>query len=393
MLTKRIISPSSSYSHFSSEQNGSEEFYFFFTSPLQNNPEDCLKVLEKNYRKAVSKLQLNESTQIFSRIYFKDISDGIVHFNQSGLFTLLKKSALSWIQQTPIGSGAISLMVYHIKLGEGSLDKVVSPVNITSSQNDFVLKGNHYSMQWCANMTGSGQDSHEQSVNIFHQIKFKMHKIGFSLSPDLLRTWIYVKDIAHNYQGMVDARREFFFDNGFSESEGFPASTGIQGTPEGEKHIISADFLAVSPLNKGQIQRLEAPNNLSPTLDYNVTFDRGLKIKYGNRSHLHISGTASINRHGNVLYQGDIKAQTRRTMENIRELLKSGGANLTDMAFYLIYIKKAEYSQDVLQIFKEFADDYTPFLILAADICRPEWLVEIEGVAILPEKNKYADFF
>ncbi|MFN2115781.1 MAG: sugar phosphate nucleotidyltransferase, partial [Anaerolineae bacterium] len=53
------------------------------------------------------------------------------------------------------------------------------------------------------------------------------------------------------------------------------------------------------------------------TIDYGVTFERGIRIRFGDRSHLHISGTASIDKCGEIVHPGDILKQTERTVANI----------------------------------------------------------------------------
>ena len=33
-----------------------------------------------------------------------------------------------------------------------------------------------------------------------------------------------------------------------------------------------------------------------------------------------------------------------------------------------------------------------PLLMLKGSVCRPEWLVELEGIAIIPDSNEFPDF-
>ncbi len=34
-----------------------------------------------------------------------------------------------------------------------------------------------------------------------------------------------------------------------------------------------------------------------------------------------------------------------------------------------------------------------PLLLLEGSVCRPSWLVELEGVALIPDKTDYPPFF
>ena len=66
------------------------------------------------------------------------------------------------------------------------------------------------------------------------------------------------------------------------------------------------DSYAVDGLEPGQIQFLYAPTHLNPTYEYGVTFERGTAVTYGDRKQVFISGTASIDNRGEIVYPGDI---------------------------------------------------------------------------------------
>ena len=51
-------------------------------------------------------------------------------------------------------------------------------------------------------------------------------------------------------------------------------------------------------------------------------FERGTSVEYGDRRHLFISGTASIDHRGEVVHVGDVREQTRRMWENVEKLLE-----------------------------------------------------------------------
>ena len=65
---------------------------------------------------------------------------------------------------------------------------------------------------------------------------------------------------------------------------------------------------------------LYAPTHLNPTYEYGVSFERGTYVDYGDRRQVFISGTASINHRGEVVYPGDIRKQTERMWENVETL-------------------------------------------------------------------------
>jgi enamine deaminase RidA (YjgF/YER057c/UK114 family) len=138
-----------------------------------------------------------------------------------------------------------------------------------------------------------------------------------------------------------------------------------------------------------QIYYLYAPSHLNPTYEYGVTFERGTVVEYGDRAHALISGTASINNKGEVVHVGDIDGQTRRMIENVKVLLDEGGFAETDVAQIIVYIRDLCDFERVKQLINEHYAN-VPQIFTLAPVCRPEWLVEMECIAI--KKNINAEF-
>ncbi|MCS7180786.1 MAG: Rid family hydrolase, partial [bacterium] len=143
---------------------------------------------------------------------------------------------------------------------------------------------------------------------------------------------------------------------------------------------------SISGLYKKQIKFLMAPEYLSPTYIYGVTFERGVSISYSDRKHIIISGTASINNKGEIMYERDINLQTERTLTNIQALLKNENANLDDIMIFVVYVRDPiDWYFVEKKIKSRFKD--TPIIFANASVCRPGWLVEIEGIAVVPSLN------
>jgi len=118
------------------------------------------------------------------------------------------------------------------------------------------------------------------------------------------------------------------------------------------------------------------------------SFSRGLRVDLGSVSVLLISGTASIDEHGNSVHIGDFRAQLRRTYDNITGLLESEGATWHDVVRTTCYLRDIERDYDA------FNEERTAFFAaqgldplpastgIQAILCRPELLIEIEAIAI-----------
>ena len=106
-----------------------------------------------------------------------------------------------------------------------------------------------------------------------------------------------------------------------------------------------------------------------------------MRVDYGDRSHSIISGTASIDNRGRVVHGGDVRRQTERMWENVAALLREGGASMADVMSIVVYIRDTADYGVVRDMFARRWPDI-PTVITLAPVCRPEWLVEMECMAV-----------
>lgn len=226
-----------------------------------------------------------------------------------------------------------------------------------------------------------GLDAEGQMYQIFQKYEDLLAQEFMTVSSHCVRTWIYVRDIDHNYGGVVAGRKRFFEEIGLTPDTHYIASTGIAGTHRDPRVLVMMDALAIPDLPAGSLSYLHASDHLSRTIQYGVTFERGVAFSYGGQRYTLISGTASIDSNGNILHEGDSGKQTLRTLENIGALLAEDGAGMEDIASALVYLRNPEDARTVSQTI----DRRLPcldYLMLHAPVCRPGWLVEIECIAV-----------
>lgn len=147
---------------------------------------------------------------------------------------------------------------------------------------------------------------------------------------------------------------------------------------------------AAAPLKKHAISNL---NVLNQACDYGSAFSRGMRIDLNGLVLLLISGTASIDEHGNTIHMGDVRAQTRRVFENITALLGSEGATWHDV------VRTTCYLRDIERDYRTFNEERTAFYReqqleplpastgIQAILCRPDLLVEIEAIAMFRQQS------
>jgi len=121
-----------------------------------------------------------------------------------------------------------------------------------------------------------------------------------------------------------------------------------------------------------------------------VSFTRGVRVGLDNGVMLFISGTTSVNEKGESIHHRDIRARTRRTFHDIITLLGGQGADCQDVyrtTCYLARFRDYNASNEVRNaLYLEQTQDPLPAgTCIEARICRPELLVEIENIAMMPK--------
>ena len=138
------------------------------------------------------------------------------------------------------------------------------------------------------------------------------------------------------------------------------------------------------------------PSVLNEAYDYAKpsSFSRGLRIDLGSVAILLISGTASIDEYGRTVHEGDFRAQTLRTYQNITGLLASEGATWKDVVRTTCYLRDIErdyavFNETRTQFFKELGLDPLPASTgIQAILCRPDLLIEMEAMAIFDASKR-----
>jgi 2-iminobutanoate/2-iminopropanoate deaminase len=81
---------------------------------------------------------------------------------------------------------------------------------------------------------------------------------------------------------------------------------------------------------------------------------------------------------------GDIKAQTKRVLENLQIVLNATGLSMDDVAKTTVFLKKASDFQGMNEVYRTFFAMSPPARsTIVTDLLFPEMLVEIEAVAHL----------
>jgi enamine deaminase RidA (YjgF/YER057c/UK114 family) len=355
--------------------DGEAEHFIYVKTPEDGAFKDQLRAVEKLYAAALRLRGLPKGTAVFRRVFLSDILNQADLVRKSRLFPGPAESpvAVSLVQQMPLPGGKIALLAYHIQ-GRSSLGKR------RLSKDHLLVKRNKLSHLWSTGLTAAG-GAQEQTRGVFNGLARALKSQGGALRDNCVRTWLYLKNVDVFYQGMVDARRTLFIREGLTGKTHYIASTGIEGACGVQFGLVALDAYSVLGLDPRQVSYLNDFSRLCPTRDYNVTFERGTRIAYADRVHYFISGTSSIDAAGRTLYPGDVLRQLARACGNIGALLKSGGAALADLTHLIVYLRDPA-DQPRVQGYLNANFPGLPVAVVQGAVCRPSWLVEVEGLAV-----------
>jgi len=87
------------------------------------------------------------------------------------------------------------------------------------------------------------------------------------------------------------------------------------------------------------------------------------------------------------LHVGDAGLQARKAMENIKMLLEEAGSELSHICRIVVYLTDIRYREAVYREMGKWLKGVFPCStgIVVPALARPEWVVEIEVTAVIPE--------
>lgn len=209
-----------------------------------------------------------------------------------------------------------------------------------------------------------------------------------SAYPHLLRIWNYFDAITLG-EGDSERYRQFCVGRvqglGNVDTRTLPAATAI-GSRDGRR-VLQVYWLAARepgvPLeNPRQVSAYRYPREYGPQ---SPTFARAL-LPPSPRVPLLLSGTASIVGHASQ-HADSLRAQLDETLTNLDSLLGAARERAPTLSPHLdgtsrlkVYVRDAADADAVAAQLEARLGTRVPWLMLHADVCRRELLVEIEGM-------------
>lgn len=289
----------------------------------------------------------------------------------------------TYIGQEPLDSSYFSILCYV----------VINVHKKLINRNCLEVRHRNYTSIWSQHYpVNTTENAEMQSDNVIASLQGALNKYGLSLEENVYRTWYYIRDIDNNYAGMVHSRTKAYEAAALNPDTHFIASTGIEALAHDPHILVALRSHSIKGLQPSQVTYLKALEFLSPTHAYGVNFERATRITYGDRIHCHISGTASIDAAGQVVHKGDVVKQCERSLLNIEALLKEGSMNLSNLVSAIVYLRDGQEYHRVAPVIRSVLPSDCALIFTRAPVCRPDWLIEIEGEAISPCVSPYPNF-
>ncbi|GMR23393.1 MAG: RidA family protein [Acidobacteriota bacterium] len=136
--------------------------------------------------------------------------------------------------------------------------------------------------------------------------------------------------------------------------------------------------LCATTVSAQQIERKNPEGMTQPTRYHHL-------VKAGNL--MFIAGQVALDGDGNVVGKGDMVAQVRQVLENMKTVLASEGADFSNVVKINIFTTDIDRFRDAADVRREYFSGNLPAstLVQIERLARPVFLVEIEAIAITPE--------
>ena len=113
-------------------------------------------------------------------------------------------------------------------------------------------------------------------------------------------------------------------------------------------------------------------------------YSQGVKVS-GAQSILYIAGQVAYDDKGGPAHRGDFKAQARAVFQAVKAQVEAGGGTMDNIVKINTYLTDIRHRADLAPIREEFLGKKSPAStrVAVAALAVPEWLIEVEAVAVL----------
>ena len=116
------------------------------------------------------------------------------------------------------------------------------------------------------------------------------------------------------------------------------------------------------------------------------TYSQAVRVETGDAVWIHVSGQIAIDREGNLVGPGDLRAQTRQVFENLGAILEAHGATFADVVKIGTYLTTLDDLAGMREVRSEYLTSEPPAstAVQVVALVVPDALIEIDLVAVVP---------
>jgi reactive intermediate/imine deaminase len=102
----------------------------------------------------------------------------------------------------------------------------------------------------------------------------------------------------------------------------------------------------------------------------------------GNTLYLH--GAVAFDARGELVGKGDIRAQTRQALENVKALVEAAGGTLRDVTQTTVYLTDLKNAAGMNEVYATYFPVEPPArATVRVDLGHPDFLIEIQATAVV----------
>lgn len=133
-------------------------------------------------------------------------------------------------------------------------------------------------------------------------------------------------------------------------------------------------------------QRVRSFNTKNTYPEQNLDNDLAQAVVAGNTIYLRGQVSQDLDTSENVGI-GDPTVQTHKVMQNIRQLIEECGGEMGHLTKLVVYLTDIRHREAVYRTMGEYIKGIHPVCtgLVVVALARPEWIVEIDATAVLPE--------
>jgi 2-iminobutanoate/2-iminopropanoate deaminase len=144
--------------------------------------------------------------------------------------------------------------------------------------------------------------------------------------------------------------------------------------------LVVTPIIAIAQGGSPQVKRTNPPTLSKPTGYTHIVEVTG-PVKT-----IYIAGQVALDKDGNLVGAGDMKAQAEQVFRNLEAALSAAGAKFTDVVKMNTYLTDMDKAPAVREVRARYFGEATPAstLVQVVRLARPDLMLEIEVIAAVP---------